>query len=421
MAATKGNRSAESAERREVLPLEPPNTPRVITILVWTVCAYLLILPIADLLIRLDWPAGAEISWVRGRFIAVNALTLTGFQGNMPLARYPDLALGIIFILTMIGSLFPMIIGGMAVVRILRMPYSDKEIATSAVVLFGVLVAGGSIPLLAKGHELGDAFMLSASAFGNSGLFFGGVPSALSWQTHFVILPLAILGSLGLPVLMELVGLVRMKGRPSRYSITMLGATAITYLILLGSLLVIQLVEGEHLKVKGVKVLASSSVLAVDSRTVGLPIRYAEPLDLPRSGQWLLILAMMVGGCAAGTAGGIKLNTLVGVGRGIAQALRGGSVGRPIALAMIWIGVYLALTVLFFLMLLWAEPEREGDRLLFLAVSALSNVGLSHDPVTMTGAGLDVLSAAMFLGRVVPLGMLWWMAATTREAEMPVG
>jgi Trk-type K+ transport system membrane component len=72
-------------------------------------------------------------------------------------------------------------------------------------------------------------------------------------------------------------------------------------------------------------------------------------------------------------------------------------------------------------MLLWAEPQREGDRLLFLAVSALSNVGLSHDPVSMTSAGLDVLLAAMLLGKLVPLGMLWWMAATTREAEMPVG
>ena len=37
-----------------------------------------------------------------------------------------------------------------------------------------------------------------------------------------------------------------------------------------------------------------------------------------------------------------------------------------------------------------------GDRLLFLAASALGNVGLSHDRVVPSTAGLYVLSATMF-------------------------
>jgi Trk-type K+ transport system membrane component len=314
-----------------------------------------------------------------------------------------------------------MIIGAMAVVRILRMPYSDRQIAVSAVVLVGVLMAAGAIPLIADGHDAATAFMLSLSALGNSGLHIGPVlelPSAMHWQTHFVILPLAILGSLGLPVLMELVDVVRMKGRLSSYSITMIAGTAVVYLVVMLALVVIQYAESQG---KGVKTFAASSVLAIDSRTSGFGVRYAEPHDLPRSGRWLLIVAMMIGGCAAGTAGGIKINTLVGLGRGIGQALRGGSVGRPVAIAVVWLGVYLGLVLLIFLTMLWAEPEMEGDRLLFLTVSALSNVGLSQDPVSMTGAGLDVLLVAMLLGRLAPLGILWWMAVTTREAEMPVG
>ncbi|HEV8607696.1 MAG TPA: hypothetical protein VGQ99_20340, partial [Tepidisphaeraceae bacterium] len=136
---------------------------------------------------------------------------------------------------------------------------------------------------------------------------------------------------------------------------------------------------------------------------------------------WVLLLAMMLGAWAGGTSGGIKINTFIGLGRGVAQGLRGGSIGRPVALAAVWVGMYVGLTVLFFLMMLWAEPELGADRLLFLTVSALSNVGLSHDPVSMTGAGLDALSAAMLVGRLAPLGMLWWMAMTSREGEMPVG
>jgi Trk-type K+ transport system membrane component len=202
-------------------------------------------LPVADVLIRLNWPAGAELSWVRGRFTAVNAITLTGFPGSIPLAKFPAVARGTIFVLTFVGAMFPMILGGMAVVRILKMPYSDGQIALSSVVLFLVLMAAGTIPLISSGYGAANSFMLSASALSNSGLSIGPAPGVLSWQTHLVLLPLAILGGLGSPVLMELVGLVRMKGRLSAYSKTVLAGTAWVYLVLFGLMLVMQFVEGD--------------------------------------------------------------------------------------------------------------------------------------------------------------------------------
>ena len=422
MPSAKANRTSEIPEKRlEVLPLSATERPGVISLLVWAGCVYLLMLPVADVLIRMDWPAGAELSWVRGRFTAVNAITLTGFSGSIPLAKFPALALRTIFVLTIIGSMFPMILGGMAVVRILKMPYSDGQIALSSIVLFLVLMAAGTIPLISSGYGAANSFMLSASALANSGLSVGAVPGVLNWQTHLVILPLAILGGLGSPVLMELVAMLRMKGGLSNYSKTVLAGTGWVYLVVFGLILVVQFVEMDSPGWNWLKVFASSSTAAVDSRTAGLSIEGAQPGELPRSAQWLLLPAMMLGGWAAGTAGGIKINTFIGLGRGISQGLRGGSIGRPVALAAVWVGTYLVLLMLFFLMMLWAEPQIPGDRLLFLTVSALSNVGLSHDPVTMPGAGLDVLSAAMLLGRLAPIGMLWWMAMTTREGEMPVG
>ncbi|HEV8379885.1 MAG TPA: hypothetical protein VGP99_13625, partial [Tepidisphaeraceae bacterium] len=369
----------------------------------------------------LDWPAGAELSWVRGRFTAVNALTLTGFSGSMPLSKYPAMARGTIFVLTVIGSMVPMILGGMAVVRILRMPYSDGQIAISSLILFFVLMAAGSIPLIASGYGVANSFMLSTSALANSGVHVGPLPGVMNWQTHLVLLPLAVLGGLGSPVLIELIGLLRMKGELSDYSKTVLTATAWVYLVLFALIAVVQFVEIESMASKWLRVLSSSSAVSIDSRTAGFALEGAQLSDLPRSAQWLLLLPMMLGGWAAGTAGGIKVNTFIGLGRGIGLGLRGGSIGRPVALAAVWVGTYLGLLVLFFLMMLWAEPEMAGDKLLFLTVSALSNVGLSHDPVTMSGAGLDVLSGAMLLGRLTPLGMLWWMAMTTREGQMPVG
>jgi Trk-type K+ transport system membrane component len=418
----KADRTSQLTENRlEVLPLDAPERPAVISLLVWAGCIYLIILPIADVLIRIDFPAGAELSWVRGRFNAVNALTLTGFSGNLPLAKYPAMAQGTIFALTVIGAMFPMILGGMAVVRILRLPYSDREIALSSLILFFVLMAAGSIPLIASGYGAANSFMLTTSALANSGAHFGPVPGVMNWQTHLVLLPLTVLGGLSSPVLIELVGVVRMKGGLSEYSRTVLAATAWVYVVLTGLFVVVQFVETESMGGKWLRVFASSSTAAIDSRTAGLAIDGAQPSDLPRSAQWLLLPAMMLGGWAAGTAGGIKINTFIGLSRGIGLGLRGGSIGRPVALAAVWVGTYLGLVALFFLMMLWAEPEMAGDRLLFLTISALSNVGLSHDPVSMSGAGLDVLSAAMLLGRLTPLGMLWWMAFTTREGEMPVG
>src|SRR5689334_18445463 len=142
MPSAKANQTSHFTEKRlEVLPLNATERPGVISLLVWAACAYLLILPIADVLIRFDWPAGGELSWVRGRFTAVNALTLTGFSPNIPLAKFPPLAHATIFALTLIGAMFPMILGGMAVVRILKLPYSDRQIAASSLILFLVLIA----------------------------------------------------------------------------------------------------------------------------------------------------------------------------------------------------------------------------------------------------------------------------------------
>ncbi len=76
------------------------------------------------------------------------------------------------------------------------------------------------------------------------------------------------------------------------------------------------------------------------------------------------------------------------------------------------------------LALLATNPDQPGDRLLFLAVSAASNVGLAHNPVTIVGSGMFVLSGTMLLGRILPLVILWWTVYAVQdedEGEVPVG
>ena len=71
--------------------------------------------------------------------------------------------------------------------------------------------------------------------------------------------------------------------------------------------------------------------------------------------------------------------------------------------------------------LLWFELQLPADRLLFLAISATSNVGLSHDALSINGVALLALSLAMTLGRIVPVMILWWMVRTVRDEEIAIG
>ena len=70
--------------------------------------------------------------------------------------------------------------------------------------------------------------------------------------------------------------------------------------------------------------------------------------------------------------------------------------------------------------LLGCEVELTSDRALFIAVSAVSNVGTSHEPLSMVGPGLYILSAAMVFGRFLPLAILWWTAQQADDVEIAV-
>ena len=69
---------------------------------------------------------------------------------------------------------------------------------------------------------------------------------------------------------------------------------------------------------------------------------------------------------------------------------------------------------------LTTDPQIPADRLLFETISAVSNVGLSFDIVNIVGKGLYTLTAAMFLGRVASLLVLWCKADTAITPEVPI-
>lgn len=366
---------------------------------------------------------GNETTWDRSIFTAVNTSTLTGFQQTMGVREMraagligPTLLLG----MTLAGSFVTLTVGGLAASRILRMPHTAGQIAWAAGTALLLSTLGGGAALAAGGRNVFEALFHATCAFGNSALWLGPAPGTTDGATYLVLLPLVILGGLGLPVLIEITD--RFFGGPplSQHSRVVLKLAAGVYLAGFAALVLAQLPAAwGGGAVAWRNTIASCSVAAINTRSAGLP--FQSPAAFTIAGQWLLMALMLVGAAPAGTASGLKTTTHWQLARGVRDVLRGRPVPRPFGIAAVWLIAFVVVLFAGILLLATIEPQIAPDRLLFLCCSAIANVGLSHDPVSITGPGLLVLSALMLAGRLGPLAVLWWMAETTSGADVLVG
>ena len=360
---------------------------------------------------------GNALSGDRALFAAVNAATLTGIQVSVGPDQFLQGGRIGVFVITALGAIFSMVIGGTAVVRIVRLPYSDRRIVGWAIATVAIATGVGWLAL-AGGEVSGfEGAFLGLSAFSNSGLHFGGLPSVWAWQTQLVIGPLAILGGLGLPALMEVVD--RITGRRtalSFYARTVLAMTGGVYVVSMATFFTI-LLGGGHAAWQGA--LATASVAAIDARTCGLGYVFGNAL--PRAMQWVMVAVMLVGAASGGTGGGLKVTTIAELWRGVRRAMRGEAPGRVFGIAAVWAVAYSVTIGVALVFLVTVSPQTPADRMLFDLVSAIGNVGVSTDVLSLVGPPLYILSAAMFIGRFAPLLILWWVADTTEGAELPVG
>jgi trk system potassium uptake protein TrkH len=257
---------------------------------------------------------------------------------------------------------------------------------------------------------------LGLSAFANSGLHFGDLPSVYSWQAQGVVGPLAVLGGLGLPVVMEVFDRVMGKRRElSFYSRTVLGMTGGIYVVAVGMFFWVMMSGGGAWR----GALASASMAAIDARTCGLG--YVVGNAVPRAMQWMLIAVMIIGAGSGGTGGGVKVTTVAELWRGVRRALRGEMPGRIFGMAAVVVAGYVGVIGVLLMLLVTVTPQVPADRMLFDLVSAVGNVGLSMDVLSIVGTPLYILSGAMFMGRFGALLVLWWVADTAEGAELPVG
>lgn len=165
--------------------------------------------------------------------------------------------------------------------------------------------------------------------------------------------------------------------------------------------------------------MVSASTAAINSRSAGFAREYAQ--TFPRLMQWVVMLLMLVGAGSAGTAGGIGLTTISTFWRRESGRARGENPGRAFGMAAAWMGTYLLFVATCFGALLYTNADVRADVLLFETISGVGNSGLSFDRVILVSPGLDIMTDAMLVGRLLPLGMLWWLAARRERMTVLIG
>ena len=408
----------------------------------WLFPAYIFVILIGFFALRVPgvMPGGNELNPDRAVFTSVNAATLTGFQYSIDPTGFFTPGKVILLILTVLGTLFALIVGGLAAKRILGLDWPDRRIYAGAFMAEALVLVMGAFASTGGGRNLLGSIMQAAAAWANSGLRVEIAPGANEVYTHVVLLPLGLLGGLGLVVLLQILDALIRGTALLRHTRVVLQMTAALFLIGFVGCVLLQVMNLEALgwhptgssALPGKperwsaalsrllpRILTNASITSLNARTAGMSI--VPVTEFPRAMSFFVMLLMMVGASPAGTGGGLKTTTIYELLDAPRRMLHGLPLSRTTGIAATWLGIYLIAVAFFQMMLLWAEPQMPGDRLLFITISALSNVGLSHDILSMTRTSLLLVSAAMFFGRIAPLLILWWMVDTTHDADLMVG
>lgn len=396
----------ELAEEGLSLPQSDPARPVSIIIGLYLV---LILVGMGMLRPRGMISAANRANWNEVTFAAINAATLTGFERTLPPDNYAsDEARAILAALTLAGVMLSLVAGGMLVTRVAKLPIGNGELIATSAVLVVLMTLVGAVGL-GENRPLFDVLFLSLSAFGNSGLHAGPLPGVDSWRTTLILLPLGVIGGVGVPVILEIRN--RLRGRQQRLSeFTWLVIRGTAGLYVLVTVLFVALwwlsMSPDQQKMDVRPTILSGSTAAINARGAGFNI---EPVQhWPRAVQWAAMGLMAIGWNPGGTGGGLKITSLVAIVAMAAAMTRGRQPSRAGGFALAWLGIYGGIVFVALLLQLIIDPALSGERVLFETISAASNVGLSMH--TVQGGTRDlVISATMLAGRLTPLLVLMWM------------
>lgn len=402
--------------------------------------------------------SGAPLPFHKACFTAVSALATTGLSLISPGADLSHFGQIVLLLLMQVGGIGFMI-GSVLVFRLLgrRVTLAERFALRDAL---GTVSPGSAVAVAQRvtlavlAIELGGALLLwllwspeygaglgaylalwhSVSAFTNSSfdLFSGStIASAgfpLNAPTLLVISGLVILGSIGMPVLGDL--LTRVRARSGKHRISL--HTRVT-LVTAGTLLVLgtaALFLGSSLP--GVlfsedpwpRRLLMAFFHSATARTSGFVL---VPLDqMSQANSFILCILMFIGGSPASMGGGISTSTLAVLLLALAATVRGRELpeawGRTLpretiskALAILVSSLVFVLTIAWLLLL--TQPTTLVEALLE-AISAFATCGFTLGLTSrLDGFGQFLIGFSMFAGR---LGILTLVVSLTNEKARPL-
>ena len=399
--------------------------------------------------------SGAPLPFHKACFTAVSALATTGLSLITPGA---DLSLWgqlVLLLLMQVGGIGFMI-GSVLIFRLLgrRVTVAERFALRDAL---GTVSAGSAVkvaqrvtlgvllielvgalllwPLWTPEFGAGQAAYLavwhSVSAFTNSSFdLFSGSPIApagfpLTAPTLLVISALVILGSIGMPVLGDLLAWSRSRSRRYRLSLhtrlTLLTAAVLlvggTLALYLGSSLPGALFSDQPWPRR----LLMAYFHSATARTSGFVLVPLEQMS--QANSLVLCVLMFIGGSPASMGGGVSTSTLVVLTLTLAATIRGRELPQAWGRTLPRETIVKALAILtsslaFVLLIAWLLLMTQSanlDEALFEAVSAFATCGFTLGLTPrLDGFGQFLVAFTMFAGR---LGILTLVVSLTAEAS----
>ena len=368
------------------VPIASPNARASLRLVGVLAGSWLVLLVIGFAMLRQPnaLAAGNPVSGGRAAFVSASVGAMNGFM--LDFARPADFSAGVraVFVLQTVSSLLLTLIGGGVLwARVLGRPYSDAQVTRTAV---GMIVIGVAVGMLThRGEEsMGTAAIRGLCVLGNGGVLFGDAPRpGLIFSLGLV--PLSLVGSFGTVVVRDLVNAVFRSDRLSEHASRVVTLTAVVYLLGIGLLMAAEHVAGKAWRPE----LARFDGLVWMARGWGDPIEFASNFT---DGVFAILLGIAVIGVGtAGTAGALGVGWLFTVPPRLRPTILNGLTAQAVIAA----GT-LALLAAF-------EPSLYPARRLLLTISAVMNLGLSHDALSITGTSLFALTAAMVAAKLAPL------------------
>jgi trk system potassium uptake protein TrkH len=397
-------------------------------------------------LLKLPGATALPVSWSDALFTATSAVTVTGLVVVDPGAHFTLFGQAVLLVLIQLGGLGLMVFAvlvlamlglpiGMSQRMILREDLNQTSMAdlialvgrilrvVLACELLGVLaLATVFVPDFGWGPGLWHALFHTVSAFNNAG--FALFPDGLSrWVAEPVVnlaIPaLFIFGGLGYSVVYEVWERRAWRRLSLHTKLTLAGTAG----LIAWSVPTFALLEWDNPGTLGALVgagdrLWASWFQAVTTRTAGF-----NTLDigaLHDSTALMFMLLMVIGGGSTSTAGGIKVTTFVVLilatlaffQRRTSLQVFGRSLGQEEVMKVLALVTVSLLAVMVALFLMTIAQDGAFVEIAFEVASAFGTVGLTMGVTAeLDGLGRAVIMALMFIGRVGPLTLGFFLAS----------